>query len=162
MTVTTQMIGLALAAQRIMIPYQDAHRLLLIGKLRGEKRGGRWYVRLTDVERLIAERARETAAAGPVLVTTDADVIAAAGRTIAERLGALLSKSAGEEKWEDLLSLLLWYGFLGVIRDDGETSYIYSVEYDMKRLRALVKLQDVETTRFRVNPAFWRALEVRH
>lgn len=75
---------------------------------------------------------------------------------------ALLSKSAGEEKWEDLLGLLLWYGFLGAIRDDGETSYIYSVEYDMKRLRALVKLQGVETTRFRVNPAFWRALEVRH
>lgn len=52
------MIGLAEAAQRLALPYQDAHRLLLTQKLRGEKRGGRWLVHREDVERLERERAR--------------------------------------------------------------------------------------------------------
>ena len=47
-----EMIGLAEAAQRLRLPYQDAHRLLLTGKLRGEKRKGRWYVSMNDVTRL--------------------------------------------------------------------------------------------------------------
>jgi hypothetical protein len=46
------MIGLAEAAQRLHLPYQDCHRLLLTGALRGEKRKGRWYVHLVDVEGL--------------------------------------------------------------------------------------------------------------
>lgn len=46
------MIGLAEAAAKLSVPYQDAHRLLLTGKLAGEKRGSRWFVRLADVERL--------------------------------------------------------------------------------------------------------------
>jgi Rad3-related DNA helicase len=45
------MIGLAEAAQRLRLPYQNCHRLLLTGQLRGEKRNGRWYVQLDDVER---------------------------------------------------------------------------------------------------------------
>jgi len=49
-------IGLAEAAQRLGLPYQDAHRLLLIGKLKGEKRGSRWYVLQSDVDRLVRER----------------------------------------------------------------------------------------------------------
>ena len=52
---TGEVIGLAEAAQRLRLPYQDCHRLLLTGALRGEKRKGRWYVHLVDVERL-AER----------------------------------------------------------------------------------------------------------
>lgn len=46
------MIGLAEAAMNLGIPYQDAHRLLLTGKIAGEKRGSRWFVRLADVELL--------------------------------------------------------------------------------------------------------------
>lgn len=46
------MIGLAEAAQRLHLPYQDCHRLLLTGAIRGEKRKGRWYVVALDVERL--------------------------------------------------------------------------------------------------------------
>ena len=55
----TEMIGLAEAAQRLAIPYQDAHRLLLTGKLRGEKRKGRWYVSMTDVARLAGQVATD-------------------------------------------------------------------------------------------------------
>ena len=49
-------IGLAEAAQRLTIPYQDCHRLVLTGEIRGVKRGNRWMVRLSDVERLARER----------------------------------------------------------------------------------------------------------
>jgi hypothetical protein len=45
-------IGLAEAAHRLGIPYQDCHRLLLTGLLRGEKRRGRWYVLAEDVLQL--------------------------------------------------------------------------------------------------------------
>ncbi len=58
-----EMIGLAMAAARLKIPYQDAHRLLLTGRLTGEKRGGRWYVRVADVERVIQERGQAVTAA---------------------------------------------------------------------------------------------------
>lgn len=54
---TQEMIGLAEAAVRLGIPYQDAHRLLLTGKLTGEKRGSRWFVRISDVDRLANGRA---------------------------------------------------------------------------------------------------------
>jgi len=53
---TVAMIGLAEAAHRLGIAYQDAHRLLLTGRLRGEKRGSRWYVRVADVDAMLRER----------------------------------------------------------------------------------------------------------
>jgi len=56
---TSGLIGLAEAAQLLRIPYQDCHRLLLTGSLRGEKRGGRWFIVLSDVDRLAKERALE-------------------------------------------------------------------------------------------------------
>ena len=46
------MIPLADAAQLLRLPYQNAHRLVLIGTLAGEKLGGRWFVQKTDVMRL--------------------------------------------------------------------------------------------------------------
>ncbi len=53
-----RMIGLAEAAQQLGLPYQDAHRLVLTGRLQGEKRGNRWYVPKQSVEKLLAEEAR--------------------------------------------------------------------------------------------------------
>ncbi len=46
------MVGLAEAAATLRIPYHEAHRLLLLGGLRGSKMRGRWMVRVGDVERL--------------------------------------------------------------------------------------------------------------
>lgn len=43
-------IGLAEAALRLCIPYQNAHRLLLTGRLRGRKQGGRWLVTEESLE----------------------------------------------------------------------------------------------------------------
>jgi hypothetical protein len=49
-------LDLPLAAARLRIPWHAAHRLVLTGKLRGERRDGRWFVDAVDLERLIAQR----------------------------------------------------------------------------------------------------------
>lgn len=63
---------------------------------------------------------------------------------------------------EKLLDLLLWYGFFGIVREDGEIAYIYSVKYDMKRLKALVRKQQENIVLYYINPAFWSGLEIKH
>jgi hypothetical protein len=98
------------------------------------------------------------------------DVYPSAGDLLYEFIGANETRSGTTtratvearvgENWRELMELLLWYGFLGVVRDDNETSYIYSVKYDMKRLKALAFKRELGDTMFRINPAFWRALEV--
>lgn len=72
----------------------------------------------------------------------------------------LLLKQLGTAEWERVLQMLLWYGFLGVLREDQEPAYIYSVEYEMKRLNALIRKNGLDGTTFRINPAFWKALEI--
>ena len=79
-----------------------------------------------------------------------------------DRVREVLTKSVGADKWEGLFELLLWYGFLGIVREDGEVAYIHDVKYDIKRLSALVRKRGDGAARFRINPAFWEALEVRH
>ena len=56
------LLGLAEAAALLRIPYQDAHRLLLTGRLPGRKLLGRWYVERLDVERMARKRQAETTA----------------------------------------------------------------------------------------------------
>lgn len=72
----------------------------------------------------------------------------------------ILEKALGVDSWDRIFQLLLWYGFLGIVRDEGTTTYIYSVSYDMRRLLALVKRQGLDETTYRINPAFWRGLEI--
>jgi hypothetical protein len=45
-------MGLTEAAHTLGLSYQSAHRLVLLGFLRGHKRGGRWLVDSVDVRRL--------------------------------------------------------------------------------------------------------------
>ncbi len=73
----------------------------------------------------------------------------------------LLVRRVGEGTWEKLLELLLWYGFLGIVRDGGEATYIYHVRYDIKRLQGLLGKADDGRKVFAINAAFWRALEAR-
>jgi hypothetical protein len=44
------------AAARLAASYNQTLRLVLVGKLAGERRNGRWYVDADDLERLRAER----------------------------------------------------------------------------------------------------------
>ena len=76
------------------------------------------------------------------------------------QIKSIIAARVGEQRWEKLFYLLVWYGFLGLQRESGEISYIYSVKYDMKRLQALIERKGIETALFEINPAFWRSLEI--
>ena len=66
-----------------------------------------------------------------------------------------------DKKREDILRLLLWYGFIGLYRKDGDVTYIYNVKYDMKRMWALIKKAESDSLSFYINPAFWKGLEIK-
>ena len=55
----TAKMGLAEAAHTLRLPYQDTHRLVLTGQLKGWKRGGRWFVCTAAVRRFAATRRRK-------------------------------------------------------------------------------------------------------
>jgi len=59
---------------------------------------------------------------------------------------------------KQLVELLLWYGFLGVAGPNGETIFIYDLEYDFRRLAAERDLLKGEVL-YVVNPAFLRGLK---
>ena len=76
-------------------------------------------------------------------------------------LSALLDNvSETDTEREAFVELLLWYGVLGVMRLNGDITFIYSVNYDMKRLTGIIgKLRETGVM-YAINPAFWAALEV--
>lgn len=62
---------------------------------------------------------------------------------------------------EEIFNLLLWYGVIGFRRLSGEPTYIYSVRYDMKRLKTLLRKHEDEGFIYLINPAFWKGLEIK-
>jgi hypothetical protein len=76
------------------------------------------------------------------------------------QLFTTLAKVGDPGRVDRLFDILLWYGFLGLVREEDETTYIYSVRYDAKRLNAMIQKRGRGECTFRINPAFWRALEV--
>ena len=75
-------------------------------------------------------------------------------------VNVLLSQRFNIAQRQKLVNILLWYGVIGVIRQDGSEAFIYSVNYDMKRLTALLHLVPPEQRAFCINPAFWVGLEI--
>jgi hypothetical protein len=59
-----------------------------------------------------------------------------------------------------ILEILLWFGFLGVMKKDGSASFIYDVGYNMAKLKALVDQAGGDTSIYQVNPAFWPGLDL--
>jgi hypothetical protein len=74
-------------------------------------------------------------------------------------INLLMGKFNIEER-QKLFDILLWYGVLGVMRQDGDVAFIYSINYDMKRLKALIQLVPPDQRAFCINPAFWLGLEI--
>jgi hypothetical protein len=62
---------------------------------------------------------------------------------------------------ERLIDFLLWYGFLGFVRQDGSNTFIFDVKNDLKRLKAHIAKHGREYTKFCINPAFWQGLEIK-
>lgn len=73
----------------------------------------------------------------------------------------ILEKGIDRDQSEKMVDLFLWYGVIGFVRDNGETAYIYSVNYDMNHLKALIrKNAAIGVPIYCINPAFWTALEI--
>jgi hypothetical protein len=71
----------------------------------------------------------------------------------------LQARGLAETQASAVIDLLLWYGVLGVLRADGEATYIYHTYYDFRKLRTLLNKQRAQT--FQINPAFWAGLEIK-
>jgi hypothetical protein len=56
---------------------------------------------------------------------------------------------------------LLWHGIIGFRRETGDVAFIFSVHYDMKRLKALMKKRPGDEINYIINPAFWKGLEIK-
>jgi hypothetical protein len=65
------------------------------------------------------------------------------------------------ERSEKLIELLLWYGFLGIFRADGTITYIYDVNYEMRKLVALRDQRTAADLVYSINPAFWAGLDIK-
>lgn len=77
-------------------------------------------------------------------------------------LKLILAKISSDPAMQErTLDLLLWYGVIGFRKEDGNPTYIYSVRYDMKRMKALMEKRDHNGLVYLVNPAFWKGLEVK-
>jgi len=59
-----------------------------------------------------------------------------------------------------VVDLLLWYGVLGFQRPDGDPAYIYTVNYDLRRLKAIGSQLSAATATYVINEAFHAGLEV--
>jgi hypothetical protein len=72
----------------------------------------------------------------------------------------LAQTSVPEDRWEELTDLLLWYGVLGILRKSCDETYIYDVNYEMRKLKALVNTRAPTELVYVINPAFWRGLDI--
>lgn len=81
-------------------------------------------------------------------------------RLTAEDIERLLGNKFDSEARAKILEVLLWYGVLGVVRLTDEVAFIYSVNYDMKRLNAILESIPPERHSFFINPALWPGLEI--
>jgi hypothetical protein len=59
----------------------------------------------------------------------------------------------------ELIELLLWYGFLGIRINSDEEKYIYNFNYNLKLLKALIQ-KNHDKISYSINPAFWPALMI--
>lgn len=59
---------------------------------------------------------------------------------------------------EDVIDLLLWYGFLGIVAANGARVFIYDRAYDIRRLDAERRSRG-NSIEFALNPAFLRGLQ---
>lgn len=78
-----------------------------------------------------------------------------------DELIARLHQANIVESFQDrIVDLLLWYGFIGFVRDIEDEAYIYNVGYDIKKLKAMIKSRSAGNLLFCINPAFWKGLEI--
>ena len=77
-----------------------------------------------------------------------------------ELISILTCPRVKQEQIEAIINILLWYGVVGVVRVNSETTYIYSVNYDMNLLQGIIRKLDSTGLVYSINPAFWPGLEI--
>lgn len=75
-------------------------------------------------------------------------------------LGLLGGHVSDGELLNSILELLLWHGVLGYRRARDESTFIYDVNYDLRRLTGLMAKVDGADPMMEINPAFWAHLEI--
>jgi hypothetical protein len=73
----------------------------------------------------------------------------------------LAAHGVSQTRLQEVIDLLLWYGFLGVAVDGAEPRYIYGINYSFPLLKALEGNGDLGSHWYTVNPAFHPALQIR-
>lgn len=74
---------------------------------------------------------------------------------------ALMEAKVPEAQQEQIVQLLVWYGFLGVLDDDNEPRFIYQVQYNPKVLGTYRNRRTTQAKCFQINPVFWPALGIK-
>lgn len=74
---------------------------------------------------------------------------------------ALKDYSIADEDVDRVIEFLLWFGFVGIVINESEVRYIYSVNYDFKHLAAISKRRQRDGLVYEINPAFWAGLDLR-
>lgn len=72
----------------------------------------------------------------------------------------LSSSDLQPEAVEEVFNLLMWYGFLGIKANSGDTKYIYNFNYNMQLMEGM-KRQLGSHLNMVVNEAFWPSLLIR-
>jgi hypothetical protein len=83
--------------------------------------------------------------------------------TLGEIKKTLSDSPVPEDCLNELIEILLWFGFLGVkssTANDAKETYIYDVFYDMKKLKRLAGNLQHEDTPLFIHRAFWPFLEI--
>lgn len=62
-----------------------------------------------------------------------------------------------EIKTDEVIDLLLWYGFIGIKKDEDKHIFIYNVYYNMQLLKGISR-QKGDSIIYCINPAFWKGL----
>ncbi len=74
---------------------------------------------------------------------------------------ALLKRATHEEAArEAIMALFLWHGVLGYQRDNDHSTYIFDVNYDLRRLRGLMAKAQGGDPIMQIHPALWSGLEL--
>ena len=74
-------------------------------------------------------------------------------------VGTLLNAGIEDERIEEALNVLLWFGFLGVVRPGGAELYSHNVQFNSPRLRDAVGMG---AGSFIIHPAFRAGLDIQH
>lgn len=66
------------------------------------------------------------------------------------------------DSFEELVEILLWFGFLGVVQhnQDEPECYIYNIQYDIKKLKHLANNLKSNSTELCIHKGFWPFLGI--